>query len=163
NGETKTTARIGDLMAVIPAIIGKIEMVYEGEQEGAVNVSYALIRSAIRTQAVKFFPEIKDLKKLKNNSSETYTSIIDWFSNQQLDLLDELSERKFRAELDKVRDLKKIIQSKFASLPEEGVYLMMEYLLHSLAEYSYLSKQKLEKSFQFGDLLSSMFSSGTEL
>jgi hypothetical protein len=38
------------------------------------------------------------------------------------------------------------------------MYLMMEYLLHALSEYSYLSKTQLEKSFQFGDLLSSMFS-----
>ena len=92
SGDSKTTVRISDVMSVIPAIIGKIEMVYEGEQEGAVNVSYALIRSAIRTQAVTFFPELKDLKKLKNNSSETYNSIINWFSSNKLDfILGELS------------------------------------------------------------------------
>lgn len=156
--DAKTTVRIADLMAVIPAIIGKIEMVYEGEQEGAVNVSYALIRSAIRTQAVQFFPEMKDLKKLKNNSSETYNAIINWFSSNKLDLLNDLSEEAYRKELDKVENLQDLVKEKFAALPEEGVYLMMEYLLHSLAEYSYLSKNKMESSFEFGDLLSSMFS-----
>ena len=133
-GDSKTTVRISDVMSVIPAIIGKIEMVYEGEQEGAVNVSYALIRSAIRTQAITFFPELKDLKKLKNNSSETYNSIINWFSSNKLDLLNELSERDFYKELDRVDHLKEIITQKFPALPEEGTYLMMEYLLHSLAE-----------------------------
>ncbi|MFB1023287.1 MAG: magnesium chelatase [Vicingaceae bacterium] len=158
SGDSKTTVRISDLMAVIPAIIGKIEMVYEGEQEGAVNVSYALIRSAIRTQSLTFFPELKDLKKLKNNSSETYNSVINWFSSNELNLLNDLSEEKFYQELDQVENLKSLINEKFNTLPEDGMYLMMEYLLHALSEYSYLSKTQLEKSFQFGDLLSSMFS-----
>lgn len=158
NTEEKTTVRIGDLMNVIPAIIGKIEMVYEGEQEGATNVSYALIRAAIRTQAIQFFPELKDLKKVKSSNSDIYNSIIGWFSSNQLDLLDNLSEVEFRKELNKVLNLKALINAKFPALPDEGTYLMMEYLLHGLAEYSYLSKQKLEKSFQFKDLLSSMFS-----
>ena len=158
SGDSKTTVRISDLMAVIPAIIGKIEMVYEGEQEGAVNVSYALIRSAIRTQSLTFFPELKDLKKLKNNSSETYNLVINWFSSNELNLLNDLSEEKFYQELDQVENLKSLINEKFNTLPEDGMYLMMEYLLHALSEYSYLSKTQLEKSFQFGDLLSSMFS-----
>ena len=158
SGDSKTTVRISDLMAVIPAIIGKIEMVYEGEQEGAVNVSYALIRSAIRTQSLTFFPQLKDLKKLKNNSSETYNSVINWFSSNELNLLNDLSEEKFCQELDQVENLKSLINEKFNTLPEDGIYLMMEYLLHALSEYSYLSKTQLEKSFQFGDLLSSMFS-----
>jgi len=162
NGETKTTARIGDLMNVIPAIIGKIEMVYEGEQEGAVNVSYALIRAAIRTQALQFFPELKDLKKKQNDYTEKYTSIINWFSSNRLDLLNDLPENEYCKALDKVDNLSVLVKAKYASLPKEGVYLMMEYLLHSLAEYSYLSKDYLAKSFQFGDLLSSMFTSEPE-
>ena len=34
NGETSTTARITDFWGVVPAITGKVELVYEGEQEG---------------------------------------------------------------------------------------------------------------------------------
>ncbi len=161
--DSKTTVRISDVMSVIPAIIGKIEMVYEGEQEGAVNVSYALIRSAIRTQAVTFFPELKDLKKLKNNSSETYNAIISWFSSNKLDLLNDSSEKDYHKELERVDQLKEMVNEKFPALPEEGVYLMMEYLLHSLAEYSYLNKDKMERSFKFEDLLGSMFSGDMEL
>ena len=33
----------------------------------------------------------------------------------------------------------------------------MEFILHGLAEYSQLSKLKLETGFQFKDMLSSMF------
>ena len=158
SGDSETTIRISDLMSVITSMIGKLEMVYEGEQEGVVNVSYTLIRSAIRTQAITFFPELKDLKKLKNNSSDTYNEIINWFSKNKLDLLNDLSEKDYKKELDKVDQLKIVITEKFPSLPEQGTYLMMEYLLHSLAEYSYLNKNKLERSFKFEDLLGSMFS-----
>ena len=162
NGEGKTTVRVADLMAVIPAIVGKIEMVYEGEQEGAVNVSHALIRSAIRTQSVQFFPELKDLKKQESKLSESYTTVINWFSSNQFDLLNDLSDKMYQQQLDKVKGLKDLVSSKFPTLPVEASYLMMEYLLHALAEYSYLSKASLERSFQFGDLLSSFFSKEAE-
>ena len=35
NGEKSTTIRISDLWGIVPAITGKVELVYEGEQEGA--------------------------------------------------------------------------------------------------------------------------------
>ena len=158
NKEKKTTIRISDLTQVIPAIIGKIEMVYEGEQEGAVNVSYALIRSAIRTEALKYFPELKDLKKKQNKNSEAYNEVMAWFSANRLDLINDNSDKDYKASLKKVVSLESIIKSKFPTLPAEAKFLMMEFLLHAMSEYSYLNKDYLEKSFQFGDLFSSMFS-----
>ena len=158
NNEAKTAVRISDLSAVIPALIGKIEMVYEGEQEGAVNVSHALIRAAIRTQTLTYFPELKDLKKKQTSLTDNYNKLINWFSSNHLDLLNDASDLEYYSKLDGVTELKNVIKTKFPALPKEGMYLMMEYLLHGLAEYSYLNKDTLEKSFQFGDLLSSMFS-----
>ena len=162
NGEKKTIARISDLVNVIPAIIGKIEMVYEGEQEGAVNVSYALIRAAIRAEATKYFPELKDLKKSKNINSEAYQELMAWFSVNQLNLLNDLPEKEYQKSLSKVASLEKIIRSRFPTLPTNAQFLMMEFLLHAMAEYSYLNKDYLERSFQFGDLFSAMFKPETE-
>lgn len=157
NNEKNTTLRLSDLMMVVPAIIGKIEMVYEGEQEGAVNVSHALIRSAIRTHASNYFPELRDLKKGGKENAATYHKIIEWFGSNQLDLMNEISGQKYEEQLDGVDGLHELIDKKFSNLPKDGKYLMMEYLLHALAEYSHLSKKQLEKSYQFGDLLSSFF------
>ncbi|MDZ7680553.1 MAG: hypothetical protein U5J63_02300 [Fodinibius sp.] len=39
NGEKHTTARITDVFHIVPALTGKLELVYEGEQEGVVNVA----------------------------------------------------------------------------------------------------------------------------
>jgi len=157
NGEKETTLRLSDLMLVVPAMIGKIEMVYEGEQEGAVNVSYALIRSAIRAQAAQYFPELKDLKKGEGANLQAYQKVTNWFGANRMDLMNDHSEKQYRKALDEVDGLSELIDKKFPKLPKNGKYLMMEYLLHAMAEYSHLSKKQLERSFQFGDLLSSFF------
>lgn len=163
NQEKVTTARISDLMAVIPSIIGKIEMVYEGEQEGAVNVSYALIRTAIRSVSMQYFPELKDLKKRKTRQSDDYEVIKSWFSSHNLDILNDASNTAYEKTLSKVDGLNSLIKSKYSILPKEGQLLMMEFLLHAMAEYSYLNKSLLSNSFEFKDLFSSMFNPETDL
>src|SRR5690606_29925098 len=49
SGEDSTTVRLGDFMGVIPAITGKIELVYEGEQEGSGFVAETLIEEAVKS------------------------------------------------------------------------------------------------------------------
>ena len=39
NNEGKSNARISDMQGVLPAINGKVELVYEGEQEGGDEVN----------------------------------------------------------------------------------------------------------------------------
>src|SRR5690606_8103420 len=48
NGEEFTFVRISDFLGVIPAITGKIELVYEGELEGPAKVANILIGKAIK-------------------------------------------------------------------------------------------------------------------
>merc|ERR1711991_1117423 len=47
NGDKETVVRLGDFMGIIPAITGKVELVYEGEQEGAAEVAKNLIAEAV--------------------------------------------------------------------------------------------------------------------
>ena len=65
NAEDETTVRVADLYAVEPAITGKIELVYEGEQEGAQNVARLLVGRAIRTVFGSHFPDPSDKKSGK--------------------------------------------------------------------------------------------------
>src|SRR5690554_2326354 len=155
NKEKKSTARVSDLTAVVPSIIGKIEMVYEGEQEGATNVSHALIRQAIRSLATNYFPELKDLKKNKSQLSLEYDRLLNWFSSNRLELFNDIGNKEYEQNLYKVEGLSDLIEKKYTHLPAEGKLLMMEFLLHALAEYSYLSKEQLERHFKFTDLFSS--------
>jgi magnesium chelatase subunit I len=61
NNESKTTVRLSDFSSIIPAITGKVELVYEGEQEGAEFVANKLIDSAIKTLFENNFPKIEKL------------------------------------------------------------------------------------------------------
>jgi len=162
NNEKAAVIRISDLISVIPAIIGKIEMVYEGEQEGAVGVSFALIRESIRNQAINFFPELKDLKKNTTKDAELFRAVIQWFSSHSLDLIHDISTNEYKSRLNKVDGLAILIERKYGHLSSKGQLLMMEYLLHALAEYSYISKSHLDSSIEFGDLLSSYINSNEE-
>src|SRR5690606_23454544 len=57
NNEAQTVSRISDLSSIISSITGKVELVYEGEQEGPGIVAQNLIGKAIRTQFIQYFPD----------------------------------------------------------------------------------------------------------
>jgi magnesium chelatase subunit I len=63
NKEKQTQVWIADLIGIIPSITGKIELVYEGEQEGPYQVAMNLLDKAIRSQFVQYFPNPDSLKK----------------------------------------------------------------------------------------------------
>src|SRR3972149_2016 len=56
NNEKETHLRLSDLYGVIPSITGKIELVYEGEQEGPAKVAQILIGKAFRSGFTQYFP-----------------------------------------------------------------------------------------------------------
>ncbi len=53
HNETQTQVWVNDLAGIIPSITGKIELVYEGEQEGPYQVAVNLLDKSIRTQFVQ--------------------------------------------------------------------------------------------------------------
>ena len=57
NDEKEATVRIADLYHMVPALTGKLELVYEGEQEGAMNVAKHIIGKAINLTFKQYFPD----------------------------------------------------------------------------------------------------------
>jgi magnesium chelatase subunit I len=55
--QTRTWARVADLYQAMPALTGKIELVYEGEQEGLSKVARLLIGKAVGKVFKRHFPE----------------------------------------------------------------------------------------------------------
>ncbi len=159
NGEKQTSVRVGDLWGVVPAITGKVELVYEGEQEGPQIVAQNLIGKAVRTLFLNYFPDPEKAKKQKANGANPYRSITDWFGEgNTLDLMNDMSNQEYRNSLLGVKGLKELVKEKHSGLSEEEQLFMMEFALHGLAEYSQISKNGLTAGLQFKDLLSSMFS-----
>jgi magnesium chelatase subunit I len=56
HNEKNTQVWISDLSGIIPSITGKIELVYEGEQEGPYQVAVNLLDRSIRSQFIQYFP-----------------------------------------------------------------------------------------------------------
>ncbi|MDP2188674.1 MAG: sigma 54-interacting transcriptional regulator [Sphingobacteriaceae bacterium] len=156
NNEEHTTARISDLFAIMPAITGKVELVYEGEQEGPALVARSLIKKAIRSLYPHLFPDPEKLKK--KAGEQPYQAILNWFGEgNTLDMLNEASTGEYASQLALVPGLDDLINRYQPAMVEEHGLLLKEFVLHALSEYSLLSKQQLETQTTFKDLLSSMF------
>ncbi len=163
NGEKKTAVRIADLSSIVPSITGKVELVYEGEQEGPGIVAQNLIGKAIRTQFMNYFPDPEKFRKQKDKSP--YKHITEWFGDGNvLDLMHDVNDAEYAAKLKSVPGLKELVDELHRQADATSKLILMEFALHGLAEYSLISKHHLSSGTQFKDLLSSMFSlpKGTE-
>ncbi|MBT0809812.1 magnesium chelatase [Litoribacter ruber] len=159
NGEEKTVVRVADLIGIVPAITGKVELVYEGEQEGAGLVAYSLIGKAIRTLFTDYFPSPD--QKRKEKESNPYVLPLAWFGEgKEIDILASQSDKDYKNALHQVPGLEEIVTQNIKKLSEKEKEFFMEFALHGLAEYSQLSKKLLETGMQFKDLFSSMFDMG---
>ncbi len=153
SGAETTTVRLSDFIGVIPAITGKVELVYEGEQEGAAVVAQHLIGDAIHTFFPAFFPKIEKLERDVNSSP--YANLLEWFfAETGFELLDDATDEEYRNQLDAVKPLEELIQKYQPNFPEEDKYFLKEFLLWGLVEYDKLSKDRVAVGYQFKDLYS---------
>jgi len=156
NNESSTFVRISDFLGVIPAITGKIELVYEGELEGPAKVANILVGKAVKTLMLQFFPDPEKTKKSKKPNP--YSEIINWFAGgNNLSLLDDLSLQEYKKSLNSVTGLKDVIKQFHPRLSENQQLLLMEFVLHGLAEFSQLNKGFLDNGFAFSDMFDSLF------
>ena len=129
SGDEKTMIRLSDFDGIIPAITGKVELVYEGEQEGAQVVSEKLIKNAIKKLFPSYFPEIKKLEK--QDVESPYDDIVSWFfnANEAFELLDEFSELQYKNEIDKVSPLDQFLKEHQPNMNITDAYFVKEFIL----------------------------------
>jgi len=157
NSEKSTIIRITDFVGVIPSITGKVELVYEGEQEGPGIVAQNLVGKAIRTQFVNYFPDPEKFRKTAKDKNP-YKKITAWFSDgNSIDLLGDMTNQDYEKTLKAVPGLSDLINEYQKGEEATTKLFLMEFALHGLAEYSLISKHYLAKGLQFKDLLSGMF------
>ena len=161
NGEKETTVRIADLYHMIPALTGKLELVYEGEQEGAINVAKHIIGRSISKTFKKYFP---DPQSRSEEEKSSYKAIIDWFSNgNEINIPDTLSNKEYFKLLDGVKGLKKLVEKQLNFDEGAELYSWMDLVLEALHQNSMLSKQDLDDQTSYSDMIGSMFSSFSDL
>jgi magnesium chelatase subunit I len=166
NKEKETQIWISDLTGIIPSVTGKVELVYEGEQEGPYQVAFNLLGKAIRTQFVQYFPSPDALKKKRTQQKEAdnpYRSIINWFDKgNTLDILFNVKDKEKIQLLYKVDGLYGLVKKTFPHANEKETALLMELILHGLSSYSLISKKVLDGKIEFKDLMGSMLNMGKE-
>jgi magnesium chelatase subunit I len=156
NSEKNAQIRVLDFIGVIPAITGKVELVYEGEQEGPGIVAQNLVGKALRTQFLNYFPDPDKFRKQKEKSP--YKKISNWFGDgNTVDLLHDMPQSEFEKQINAIPGLRDLVKEFHSKQDVPTTLFLMEFALNGLAEYSLISKHSLTKGLQFRDLLSGMF------
>lgn len=156
NGETTTHARITDVMGVIQAINGKVELVYEGEQEGQQSVAALLIGKAIRAVFPAYFINPERIKRKKETNP--YAALIEWFGqNNEVEIPAVASGAEYEKQLIQIPGLSEMAKKALPGLSNDENLILMEFLLYGLAEFSQISRHWVDDSTRFKDLFNSMF------
>ena len=156
NGENKTSIRMSDFLGVIAAINGKVELLYEGEQQGAEQISFHLINQAVKSLFKNYFPEIKKLEKV--DAKGPFDDLLGWFyKDNELFLEDILPNKIYQDTLKSIPNLEKTLTKYIPKLAVEDKYFMMEFLLWGLEANKKLQKRRTVEGLQFSDGLGSYF------
>lgn len=147
SGAERTTVRLLDFISIIPSITGKIELVYEGEQEGADYVAKILIDKAVMTKFESLFPRISKLEK--ESIRTPYTDLIKWFGKNHLALNYNDTDEEFYDKLDSIAPLTTVVEENTAELGPEDRNFCKELVLWALTISKKLDKSENSNAFTF--------------
>jgi magnesium chelatase subunit I len=158
-------ARVLDMYGALPAITGKVELVYEGEVEGMGNVAQNFIGKAIRRLFTTLFPSPENKKRQKGQKQEKneYAPIINWFNEGNfIELTDFTTDNQYEMSITQVSGLEQIVRKHYNHANKQEQLVLMEFVLHGLAAYSQISLVKTDGQVQFKDIMGSMMNLNLE-
>jgi len=167
-GDTCISPRISDLPHVLPGMTGKIELVFEGEQEGPVRVGRALVGKAVRTVFRQYFPDplqrkpraIQTHEERGNPEDAEYSRITSWFeSGNKIEIADDMTVDAYFDELNRVKGLNEITL-RHMKLPDNGRHTVasaMEFVLDGLHQFSKIAKDEIDHRIEYKDLVGTIF------
>ena len=156
NGEDETTVRVSDLMHVAPAITGKVELVYEGEQEGAEEVALTLIGRAVRARFNDYFPNPSD----KEDGRPQYKDVLNWFSQgRTVDLDQDMSDSAYADTLGRIDGLQALVEEHLSPETAGETRVGMEFVVEALHQHSLVGKEVADGGQTYDDIMGSMLSS----
>jgi magnesium chelatase subunit I len=175
--EGRAFPRVSDLHAALTAVTGKVELVYEGEQEGPTIIAKKLVGEAVKKLFRKYFPSPEDPKKAKKRArkdeeegaeeqpepkekapNSIYAPVLAWFGEgNKVEMTDSLSQPEYLRSLGQVKELERLARRYMPAKGEEDVALGMEVVLEGLHQHSMLSRNEGEKRTMYQDMLSAMF------
>ena len=159
NDEAETTVRAGDLHAIEPAVTGKVELVYEGEQEGAQGVARALVGKAVAAIVKRYVPDPAQKGSGDDGGRAAYRDVLGWFSRgHTVDLDTDLSFEDYVRQLDRVEGLGALVDAHSTPASPAEKASMMELVLEALHQHSLLGKDVADDGATYSDLMGSVLS-----
>jgi magnesium chelatase subunit I len=156
-GERPVYPRLCDLHMLLPAITGKVEMVYEGEQQGAEVVARRLVGLAAKKFFEARFPEVgKELGSGGEDDKGPYARIVRWFAEgNEVTLADDQTFAAYEAELKKVPGLLDIAARQLnagGDRPEERAFAA-EVVLEGLHQHLKLARQDMDSQVSYKEMV----------
>lgn len=159
NGSDSCEVRLSDFYGCVPAIVGKVELVYEGEQEGAVAVAESLLGEALKKVYESSFPKFRNLKR--TNENNPFLDLQDWFSKGgKIQLMDDFTQREYAQALD-VNVLNDFVAKHAQGSGDAPKEFLKEMVLWALSEYNQINRERTTISTDFSDLFGQLLGSSS--
>lgn len=85
-----------------------------------------------------------------------------WFDTHELEIELDATDKDLETMLNEIPGLESLLQKYVPGVGPKEAFVYMEFLLHGIAEYSLISKNVMQSSISFSDILSTIFSSEEE-
>jgi magnesium chelatase subunit I len=172
-GERRVVPRVCDLYAAVPAIAGKIELVYEGEREGVTAVARRILGQAVQASFKRYFPDAYASKPAPKGRAArpgpgtkdapvddtVYKPVLDWFARgSRVEITDAMPAGEYARVLSAVPGLRELAE-KHLRPSEEELALAMEFVLEGLHQNSLIAREDLDSAVSYKDMLKTMFES----
>jgi magnesium chelatase subunit I len=159
-GEARVHPRLADLQGSVSAISGKVELVFEGEQEGPLNVARHLIGRGVKALFSRIFPDAYRSRGDDTATNPAYRSIVDWFSDgNTVEVADDMTCGDYHQALAQVDGLENLAKKHLETASPEETGPAMEFVLEGLHQHSILSRERVDiGQVSYRDMLKSMFS-----
>jgi magnesium chelatase subunit I len=169
SGEGRIAPRITDLHHILPGMTGKIELVFEGEQEGPVKVGKALVGKAVRKVFRQYFPDPLQKRPRQTAGQEAaspargdthYGGIITWFEGgNAIEIADDMPSERYYGELNRVPGLRELTQKhlKIDGADKAALGAAMEFVLEGLHQCSRIAKEESDRTVGYKDLVGTIF------
>ena len=162
NGEGIVAPRLVDLFATLPAITGKVEMVFEGEQQGAELVAKKLVGEAVKALFESKFPAVdgpKGKAERKGNGGGSpppttpYDTIVAAFGKgKKIVLSDETPFAQHLEALESVDGLADFVERH--AKPRDGFEraFLMELVLEGLVQNLRIAREDLDSTVTYAEM-----------
>lgn len=149
--QNTTCIRMEDLLAITPAITGKIELVYEGEQEGADEIAGILLGKATVAIFEKYFPRIEKLKR-RDNGKSIYDDLVQWFQeNDAIELTENLDDKAYQAVINGILPLSRFVEEFLPQHADEDKIFLATLVLWGMVEGKLLSADLSDNGISIDD------------